>query len=108
MTVQLYGVSDGRKVAVSKARILRRTPHPPAKTVFNSRLPAGTRKQVDYAVDGYNVNVTRTINGQSESLYTAYRPWQAVFEVGPTFRPRVLTNASRSNTSTVKPANAVR
>ena len=108
MTVQLYGVSDGRKVAVSKARVLRRTPHPPAKTVFNSRLPAGVSKQVDYAVDGYNVNVTRTINGQSESLYTAYRPWQAVFEVGPTFRPRVTTNAPRSNISTVKPAKAVR
>ncbi|MFN3266467.1 MAG: VanW family protein [Deinococcales bacterium] len=83
MTISLLGISDGRKVVVSKARILRRTPHPPARTVFNPRLPAGVSKQVDYAVDGYNVNVVRTINGQSDSLYTAYRPWQAVYEVGP-------------------------
>ncbi len=117
MTVSLLGTSDGRKVAVSNARILRRTPHPPTKTVFNSSLPAGTRKQVDYAVDGYNVNVVRTINGQSESLYTAYRPWQAVFEVGPSFRPRVRPAASRipatsNNTnspssSSVKPATSL-
>jgi vancomycin resistance protein YoaR len=106
MTVQLYGTSDGRKVSVSKAQVLRRTPHPPAKTVFNSSLPAGVSKQVDYAVDGFNVNVTRTINGQSEGLYTAYRPWQAVFEVGPTFRPRVTPAASRTRVSTVAPANS--
>jgi vancomycin resistance protein YoaR len=108
MTVSVLGVSDGRKVAVSKARILRRTPHPPAKTIFNSRLPAGASKQVDYAVDGYNVNVVRTINGQSESLYTAYRPWQAVFEVGPSrvrpaaLRPRV---SSASTPAATKPAS---
>jgi vancomycin resistance protein YoaR len=107
MTVQLYGISDGRKVAVSKARVLRRTPHPPAKFVFNPRLPAGVSKRVDYAVDGFNVNVVRTINGQSESLYTAYRPWQEVFEIGPSLRPRVTTGV-RSSSSTVKPANAVR
>jgi vancomycin resistance protein YoaR len=108
MNIQLYGVSDGRKVGVSSARVLRRTPHPPARTIFNSSLPAGTSKQVDYAVDGYHVNVVRTINGQSEGLYTVYRPWQAIFEVGPSLRPRVTNNVSRVNTSTVKPANAVR
>ncbi len=101
MTIQLYGVSDGRKVAISSARILRRTPHPPAKTIFNSSLPAGVSRQVDYAVDGYHVNVVRTINGQSEGLYTVYRPWQAIFEVGPTFRRPV----SRP-TSTVNPASS--
>jgi vancomycin resistance protein YoaR len=110
MTVSLLGVSDGRKVAVSRARILRRTPHPPAKTIFNSRLPAGFSKQVDYAVDGYSVNVVRTINGQSESLFTAYRPWQAVFEVGPSrvrpalARPRAAS-AVQPATSSVKPSN---
>ncbi len=108
MTIQLYGVSDGRKVGVSRARILRRTPHPPTRTIFNSSLPPGVSKQVDYAVDGYNVNVVRSINGQAESLYTAYRPWQAVYEVGPSFRPRVRPAASRlrtnSNRSTVRPA----
>ncbi len=101
MTIQLYGVSDGRKVAISSARVLRRTPHPPAKTIFNSSLPAGVSRQVDYAVDGYHVNVVRTINGQSQGLYTVYRPWQAVFEVGPIFR-RPVTRT----TSTVNPASA--
>jgi vancomycin resistance protein YoaR len=106
MTVSLLGVSDGRKVAVSKARILRRTPHPPAKTVFNSRLPAGVSKQVDYAVDGYNVNVVRTINGQSESLYTAYRPWQAVFEVGPSRVRPATVRPSTQRPNTLRPAAA--
>jgi vancomycin resistance protein YoaR len=110
MTVSLLGVSDGRKVTVSQARILRRTPHPPAKTIFNPRLPAGVSKQVDYAVDGYNVNVVRNINGQSESLYTAYRPWQAIFEVGPsrvraaTVRPRVSNAGTASKPATTKPS----
>lgn len=109
MTVSLLGVSDGRKVAVSSARILRRTPHPPARTIFNFRLPAGVSKQVDYAVDGYNVNVVRTINGQSDSLYTVYRPWRAVFEVGPSrvrpaaARPRV--GASSITSAASKPSN---
>ena len=98
MTIQLYGISDGRKVAISSPQILRRTPHPPTRTIFNSSLPSGVRKQVDYAVDGYHVNVERTINGQSEGLYTVYRPWQAIFEVGPIFRRRVAP-------STVNPAS---
>ena len=50
-------------------------------------LPAGTRQQVDYAADGADVTVKRTVtrNGQvisEDQVFTRYEPWQAIFKVG--------------------------
>jgi vancomycin resistance protein YoaR len=111
MTVQLYGVSDGRKVGVSRPRILSRTPHPPARTVFNGSLPFGARKQVDYAVDGYRVTVGRSISkpsgANSETLFTNYRPWRAIYEVGPTYRAPVIPRANRVSPASSAPIRTV-
>ncbi len=110
MTVRLYGVSDGRKVSVSGAAILSHTPAPAPKTEFDPTLRFGERKQVDWAADGYRVNITRTINGAAEVLASSYKAWQAVYAYGPSARPaqprqRVQTRrpASSNAQSTPRP-----
>lgn len=86
LTVSLYGIPDGRKVSISSAKILSRTPHPPAQTIRDASLPAGTTKQVDWAVDGFHVQINRTVSKQGNSSYetldTRYKPWRAVYAVG--------------------------
>lgn len=88
LTVQLYGLPDGRKVVVSKPTILSRTPHPPPQYIVDPSLPAGQIKQVDWAVDGFRTRITRTIvrpGGQviTDVLNSNFRPWRAVYQVGP-------------------------
>ena len=87
LEVQVWGVRPGRSVSVSKATILARTPHPAAQYVTNPRLRPGTTKQVDWAADGYNLFITRTIKDaagtRTDKVSTVYKPWRAVYEVGP-------------------------
>ena len=88
LTVQLYGIPDGRKVAVSKPTILSRTPHPPPQYIVDPSLRPGEVKQVDWAVDGLRTRITRTItrpDGQVkvDELHSNFRPWRAVYQVGP-------------------------
>ena len=95
MTVKLYGISDGRKVNVSSANILSRTPSPPPKEEFDPTLRPGERKQIDWAADGYRVNITRSIDKAgstvNETLASNYKAWQAVYGFGPVFKkPKIL------------------
>jgi vancomycin resistance protein YoaR len=88
LTVRLYGLPDGRKVAVSKPVILARTPHPPPQYIVDPSLRPGQIKQVDWAVDGFRTRITRTItrpDGRVEVdvLNSNFRPWRAVYLVGP-------------------------
>ena len=87
LTVNLYGIPVKRKVTISDATVLSRTPHPPSKTIYDASLAPGQMKQVDWAVDGYNVQVTRTITDskgtRKDTISSNYKPWQAVFAVGP-------------------------
>ncbi|PZA07086.1 MULTISPECIES: VanW family protein [unclassified Meiothermus] len=87
LTVSVWGLPLGRTVTVSDPVILSRTPHPPDKYILDPNLPPGARKQVDWAADGYSVRLSRTITDASgtrtEVLSTRYRPWQAVYLVGP-------------------------
>lgn len=84
LTVQLTGKSDGRKVYVGPGRILSRTPHPPAQYLTDRSIRRGTMRQVDYAVDGYRININRSVtyaNGKvlQDNVFTNYKPWRAVF-----------------------------
>ena len=85
--MQVWGVKPQRRVTVSPATILARTPHPPAQYVFNPNLPAGAVRQVDWAQDGYKLHITRTIKDaagtRTDKVSTVYQPWRAVFETGP-------------------------
>ncbi|NMA12466.1 MAG: hypothetical protein GX933_04680 [Chloroflexi bacterium] len=62
-------------------------PEPPVYRE-NPALATGEVKQVDWEVDGADVDVVRTVyeNGQvhlQDRFVTKYEPWQAVFEYGP-------------------------
>ncbi len=57
---ELYSVPTGRKVAFSKPIV--RNVRPATDTVqYTSGLPAGSRKRIEYPVDGKQVTVTRTV-----------------------------------------------
>jgi hypothetical protein len=61
-------------------------PAPATSVQYVSYLPAGARKQVDWAADGYRITMGRSIReaGKSrfETLFTYYKPWRAVIHVG--------------------------
>lgn len=87
LEVQVWGIKPKRTVYVSPATIVSRTPHPAPQYVVNPRLRPGAVNQVDWAQDGYNLYITRTIRDEkgtrTDVTRTTYRPWQAVYEVGP-------------------------
>jgi vancomycin resistance protein YoaR len=98
-TVRVYGQPSDRKVVISNASILSRTPHPPPAFEFDRTLPPGARKQVDWAEDGFRVRVTRTVTdakgSKTDVTASDYRAWRAVYAVGPT--ARVQSFASRTS-----------
>ncbi|GGO23185.1 hypothetical protein GCM10008949_11170 [Deinococcus humi] len=87
LKVQVWGLKQARTVTVSPAVILKRTPHPAPKYVVNPKLRPGSSRQVDWAADGFDLYITRTIKDASgvriDRTSTVYKPWQAVYEVGP-------------------------
>ena len=87
LEVQVWGVPQSRSVSVSGATILSSTPHPAPKYIVNPSLRRGSSRQVDWAANGYNLYITRTIKDASgvhtDKVSTSYKPWQAVYELGP-------------------------
>ncbi|UQN06710.1 VanW family protein [Deinococcus sp. QL22] len=87
LEVQVWGIKPARTVTVSPAVITARTAHPAAKYVTNPNLRPGLVKQVDWAADGFNLYIARTIKDakgvRRDKVSTIYKPWQAVFEMGP-------------------------
>lgn len=86
LTVQVWGLPQTRRVSVSKATIVSHTAHPAPRYISTSNLPKGAVRQVDWAADGYNLYITRTIKDRgtvrTDRTSTSYKPWQAVYEVG--------------------------
>lgn len=86
LTVQVWGLPQTRKVSVSPATILARTGHPAAKYVPSTELPRGAVKQIDWAADGFDLYITRTIRDKgkltTDRTTTKYKPWQAIYEIG--------------------------
>lgn len=88
LTWKFYSMSDGRTVSWQTTGPTNVVPAPEPLYRENPDLPKGTIKQVDYAADGADINVTRTVylNDQvyfSDAFYTHFYPWQAIFEYGP-------------------------
>jgi len=88
LTWKIYSTSDGRKVeweTTGPQNIIE-----PPEPVYeeNPDLPAGKIRQVDWAAEGSDVTVTRTIYRDGQVLYydvftTHYLPWADVFQYGP-------------------------
>lgn len=85
---KFYSTSDGRQVDWTSSGPMNVVDHPEALYRENADLASGEIKQVDYAADGMDVTVTRTVtrDGQvihSDTFRTHYMPWRAIYEYGP-------------------------
>jgi len=88
LTWKFYSTKDGRTVDYSSTGLTDIVKAPDPVYRENPDLPQGTKKQVDWAVDGATITVTRTVtkNSQvihSDRFYTKYQAWGDVFEYGP-------------------------
>lgn len=84
LTVDLYGISDGRIANVSTPVITDQTPAPDPLYQDDPTLPVGVVKQVDFAAPGAKSTFTRTVTKDgkvlnNDTFVSDYKPWQAVF-----------------------------
>lgn len=88
LTWKFYSTDDGRVVdwrTTGPTNIIE-APEPLYRE--NPDLEKGEIKKVDYEADGADINITRTVYIDdkvhfSDSFFTRFRPWQAIFEYGP-------------------------
>jgi vancomycin resistance protein YoaR len=88
LTWKFYSTSDGRTVDWHTSG-LQNVVEPPAPLYEeNPDLQKDEIKQVDWAVDGADVTVTRTVARDGSTIHddtftTHYMPWQAKYQYGP-------------------------
>ncbi len=88
LTWKFYSTSDDRRVDWQTTGPTNVIPAPEPLYRENPDLEQGEIKKVDYAADGAEITVTRTVYKEdqvyfSDSFYTKFQPWQEVFEYGP-------------------------
>ena len=88
LTWKIYSTSDGRSVDWDSTGLTDVTDPPDPVYIENPTIPAGTKNQTDYAVQGATVTVDRTVTrgGQvidSDHITTKYEPWPDIYEYGP-------------------------
>jgi len=85
---KFYGTPDGRTVDWRTTGPINIVEAPKPLYRENTDLSSGEVKQVDWAADGADVSVNRTVYKDNavhlqDSFDTNYQPWQAVYEYGP-------------------------
>ena len=85
---KFYSTSDGRSVDWTTTGPTNTVEAPQPKYEENPDLKEGEIKQVDWAAEGADVTVNRSVIRDGDVLFhdtffTHYRPWQAVYEYGP-------------------------
>lgn len=88
LTWKLYSTSDGRTVTWETTGPQNVVTAPKPLFEENPELDKNQMKQVDWAANGADVDVTRTVwkNGAvyfTDRFLTHYQPWQAVCQYGP-------------------------
>ncbi len=88
LTWKFYSTSDGRTVESHTTGPTNITDPPEPLYRENPKLDKGVVKQVDWAAEGANVVVRRTVTRNGAILYndtfnTNYQPWRAIYEYGP-------------------------
>ncbi len=88
LTFRLYGTSLGRTVTKIGPRITNIVPHGDTIYEENADLAPGQTRQIEWAVDGSDVAITRQVwrDGQLEQedhFSSHYLPWNAVVQVAP-------------------------
>jgi len=85
---KFYSTSDGRTVEWSTTGLKQKKDPPDPVYEENSDLAKGEIRQVDWAVEGATVTVTRDVYRDGQKLWqdifkTKYQPWAAVCQYGP-------------------------
>jgi vancomycin resistance protein YoaR len=92
LTYKFYSTKDGRTVKIIGPTIANIVPHGPDQYEEDPTFKPGQKEQVDWAVDGADVTVKRVVvrGGQTvtDTVFTRYEPWQAVFKVAPGEAPQ--------------------
>jgi vancomycin resistance protein YoaR len=88
LTWKFYSTSDGRTVDWETTGPTHVEEPPEPVYNENPELAKGTIKQVDWEAEGADITVNRTVyrDGQvylSDTIYTHYMPWRAIYEYGP-------------------------
>ncbi|MBI3160253.1 MAG: VanW family protein [Chloroflexi bacterium] len=88
ITWKFYSTNDGRQVAWSTSGLQNVKEALDPVYEESAELDAGEIKQVDWAVEGADVTVTRTVTRDGKVLYedvirTHYEPWATVCQYGP-------------------------
>lgn len=88
LTWKFYSTKDGRVVESHTSGPTDIVEPPDPLYRENPELDKGEVKQVDWAVEGAKVVVTRNVTRGGEVLYndrftTVYEPWRDIFEYGP-------------------------
>jgi vancomycin resistance protein YoaR len=88
LTWKFYSTSDGRSVQANFSGPTNIVPALPPTVTFNPDAEPGSVKHVDYAAEGADVTITRSVmrDGQvlfSDSFITKYQPWADACEYGP-------------------------
>ncbi len=98
LTWKLYSTSDGRTVSWDTTGVTNVVPAPSPMYEENPELRKNEMKQVDWAANGADVTVTRTVMRDGAVLFqdrftTHYQPWQAICQYGPDSKnPEKLAN----------------
>lgn len=88
LTWKLYSTKDGRTVNWDTTGVKNVVPAPDPRYEENPDLNKGQVKQVDWAANGADVTVTRTVMKDGavyfqDTFSTHYQPWQAICQFGP-------------------------
>jgi vancomycin resistance protein YoaR len=88
VTFRFYSTKTEREVIVGEPEKTNLVKHGPPIYEPDPTLPKGGVKQVDWAVDGLDVLVKRTVKQgdqvlHQDAIFSHYEPWRAVFKVGP-------------------------
>jgi vancomycin resistance protein YoaR len=88
LTWKFYSTSDGRSMDWTTSGLQNIVEPPEPLYIENPDLSKDEIKQVDWAVDGADVTVTRTVTRDGSIIHddifeTHYLPWQAKYEYGP-------------------------
>jgi vancomycin resistance protein YoaR len=87
LTFRFYGTKTGRQVIMSQPKLTNPVKHGPPIYEKDPTLPKGVTQQVDWAKDGLDVTITRTVKISEtvihkDVIFSHYRPWQAIYKVG--------------------------
>ncbi len=118
--ISIYGPDLGYKVDISDPVIRNKTNPPDDEFQADSTLPAGAKKQVEFAKQGEDVAITRTVKStdgkvvRQATFNTHYQAWPNKFLVGkgvvtgntakPTTAPNTPAVSTKPPDSPTKPA----